>query len=401
MIKNYFYLALKNLRKRGIRSWLTLIGIIIGVSLVVTLFLLGDALKTTISSQFGVSSTEMISVRAKGSSFGGPPGRGAVNPLTEKELEEIKKISSVKKAVRRNIEQATAEIKRKKFRVFITNIPLEERKFFYEMLDLKIEEGRFFEAGDSKKIVVGYNFFKESDKRISSGDKIKINNETFDVIGILKKKGSFIFDNIIFMPEEDMKRLFDFGDKIDIIAVLPNSKDRMEQTKEEIEKTLRKIRNIKNEKDDFEVSTPKATLSQINQIITGVQIFVLILASISIIVGMIGISNTMFTSVLERTKDIGIMKSIGAKNSQIFLLFLIESGIFGFFGGLFGISIGIILGFLGIFSLNNFLNLEIKFYIDYIFLFSVLLSSFVIGVFSGLFPAYRAAKQNPVESLRK
>ena len=104
MIQDYFFLAYKNLKHRGTRTWLTLLGIVIGVSAVVSLISLGNALQMAVSSQFGISETELISVQAGGISSYGPPGSGAVNPLTQDDLQAIKKISSVERAVGRNIE---------------------------------------------------------------------------------------------------------------------------------------------------------------------------------------------------------------------------------------------------------------------------------------------------------
>ncbi|MEM4330398.1 MAG: ABC transporter permease [Candidatus Pacearchaeota archaeon] len=399
MVKSYLEISLKSLKHRGIRSWLTLLGVVIGVSLVVSLILIGDGLRLAVENQFGGVSKEIISVRAKGVDYG-IPGSGSTKPLTEKELEEVKKIQGVKSVLRRNIEQGVLEYKDKKSFVFVTNVPLKEKKFFYEALDLKVISGRLLDEGDSKKIIVGYNFYKESDGEISPGKKLKINNENFEVVGVAKKKGSFIFDNIIFMPEEDMKRIFDYGEKINFIGVQADSKDKIGIVKERIEERLRKIRNVKEGQEDFIVTTPQAMLNQINEILKGIQIFIIIIASISIIVGIIGILNTMNTSVLERKKDIGIMKAIGAKNSQIFLQFFLESGLIGLIGGIVGIIFGISIGYISFFFLENFTGVETSIRIDYGLMMIILLSSFFIGSLGGVYPALKAAKQNPVEAIR-
>ena len=177
-------------------------------------------------------------------------------------------------------------------------------------------------------------------------------------------------------------------------------KDLMERSKLEIEKVMRKQRDVKEGEEDFEVSTPDAILSQVNDILGGIQAFIIIIASVSIIVGAVGIVNTMTTSVLERRKEIGIMKAIGAKNSQIFLQFFIESGMLGLVGGLIGIIIGVLVGWTGIYGINQFLGSEAAPNLNFIFLGSVLLGSFIIGAAAGTGPALQAAKQDPVEALR-
>jgi putative ABC transport system permease protein len=133
----------------------------------------------------------------------------------------------------------------------------------------------------------------------------------------------------------------------------------------------------------------------------GINIFVIIIASISLIVGGIGILNTMYTSVLERTKEIGIMKSIGARNSSIFLLFFLESGLLGIVGGIVGVAIGVIgassMAALGSIALGSDL-IQAQFSVGLIV--GALLFSFVIGVVFGITPAMRAAKLPPVDALR-
>ncbi len=404
MITDYFKLAVKNLKHRGIRSWLTLLGIVIGVAVVVSLVFLGNGLKLAVMNQFGMSSSEVISVQAGGLNSFGPPGIGVVNPLTVGDLEEIQRLSSVKKAIRRNIGSAQLEFEGRNMIAFMTNVPLEDRRFIYDFLGIKIENGRFFESGDNKKVVLGYNFFigksDLGDKKISSGNRIFLNGERFDVIGITSRTGSFITDNVVYLIDEDMKQLLDYGDEIDVIGVQADSKERMDQAVEDIEKVLRRTRNVKVGEEDFEVSTPEASLSMINDIITGVQIFIILVAGISIVVGIVGIVNTMTTSVLERRRDIGIMKAVGAKNSQIFLQFFIESGMLGLVGGILGVVFGTLFGWAGIMALGNFLSTNLALEIDWLVIGGVFVGSFLIGGIAGISPAINAANQNPVEALR-
>jgi putative ABC transport system permease protein len=404
MIKDYFTLAIKNLQKRGIRSWLTLLGIVIGVAVVISLVFLGNGLKMAVMNQFGMDATEIISVQAGGLNAFGPPGTGVVNPLTIKDLEEIEKLSSVKRAIRRNIGSVETKFDGKAAISFVTNVPLEERRFIQEIGNIEIERGRFFEGSDSRKVVLGYNFLvgktSLTDKEIFPGNRITINDEKYEVVGITKRKGSFIQDNVIFMTDEDMQRAINYGDNIDIIAVQPENAQRMEETVRDIERVLRRTRNVKEGEEDFEVSTPEASLAMINDIITGVQIFIILVAAISIFVGIVGIINTMTTSVLERRRDIGIMKAVGAKNSQVFLQFFVEAGMLGLVGGIIGVLFGILVGWVGILALGNFLATDLNLEIDWIVIISVFVGSFLIGGIAGIAPAIKAANQNPVEALK-
>jgi putative ABC transport system permease protein len=163
---------------------------------------------------------------------------------------------------------------------------------------------------------------------------------------------------------------------------------------------MRKQRNVKEGEEDFEVSTPEAMMGTINSIIGGVQIFIIVIASISIFIGIIGIVNTMTTSVLERKKDIGIMKSIGATNEHIFLQFLIESGMLGLMGGFIGAVMGLGFGIVGTNALNSLIGGEIEPVINIWLLIYCMIGSFVVGAIAGIVPALNAARQNPVEALR-
>lgn len=404
MLIDYIRLAFKNVRKRGIRSWLTVLGIFIGIAAVVSLISLGNGLQAAINAQFGISSTEVITVQAGGLSGYGPPGSGAVNPLTESDVEAIGKLSSVEKSIRRNIRSGKLEFNDKVVFGYAANVPDgNDRKFVYDQIEAEAEVGRLLEDGDSRETVLGYNFYVDKvglDKIVRPGDTVLLNDESFKVVGILQKKGSFIFDNIVLLNEKDMQNIFDYGDDVDIIAVQVKNKDEIEKAKEDIEDLMRKRRDVKKGEEDFEVSTPEASLDQVNSILNGVKIFISLIALISILVGTIGIVNTMTTSVYERRKDIGVMKAIGAKNVHIFTIFLVESGLLGLVGAILGVIVGMAAGYFGTIAIGNFIGSSIVPKIDMMLIVLPIIGGFVLGAAAGIIPALRAAHQHPVEALR-
>jgi len=405
-MKEYFVLAFKNLKRRGLRSWLTLLGIFIGIASVVALIGLGAALKDTVNAQFGISSTDLITIQAGGLNNYGPPGSGAVNPLTKKDLEEIKKLSLVDIALGRNIEIMRTKFNKKTVYAYYVTIPDDDiKKNVYEFEELKIKEGRFIETGDNNVILLGNDFLNKDkngfDKSIKPGDKLNVQGKNLTVVGIIEKKGSFTIDQSIMIQEKTLKEILDNQDNLDIIIAKVKSREDMDLAKTDIEKLLRNRRNVKEGEEDFEVSTPETALATINQIIVGVQIFIVIIASISIIVGSIGIANTMYASVLERKKEIGTMKAIGARNENIFWQFFVEAGFLGFIGGILGIIGGIVVSYIGVQSLNSFLGTSTSISMNWVLFFLVLLGSFFIGSISGILPAMRAAKLNPVEALKE
>jgi len=404
MISDYFNLAFKNLKHRGVRSWLTLLGIFIGVVAVVALIGLGAGLKTAINSQFGVSTTELITVQAGGVTFG-PPGSGAANPITTNDLRIISNVNNVDLAIGRNIGTLKIEFRNEAV-AFISagSLPSgkEERDFVHEANQAEVMDGFLLEEGDTNKVVLGYSYSVKNKERgaVEIGDKILLNDKTFRVKGILRKTGSFITDYMVLLNEAPMEDLLDYGDDLSLIVVKMKDKDLMDKTKLDIENALRRYRDVKVGDEDFVVSTPAASLKTVNSILTGIQIFIVIIAFVSVFIGVIGIVNTMGTSVVERKKEIGIMKSIGARNENIFWQFFIEAGLLGFVGGLLGVIFGTAITVFGIFGINYQFGTELVPDINLFLIFFALLGSFCVGAIAGIIPAMNAAKQNPVDALR-
>lgn len=404
MKTDHIIIALKGVRSRKIRSWLTMVGIFIGVAAVVALIGLGEGLRTAITSQFGISSTEVLSVQAGGLTSAGPPGTGVINQLTQDDVIAIGDLPTVRNSIGRILDQGRIEFAKKTAFSFTMSFPDgDDRDLAYEVLELKPLAGRLLKDGDNNKIVLGYNFGtdeNEFQKKISVGDSVLVNGRKFNVVGITQKKGSFIFDNIVHMNEDVMRDLFGIKDRVNVIAVRVRDKNSIDAAKNDIEKLLRKRRDVKKGEEDFVVQTPQATLSTLDDVLFGVQVFIVIVASISILVGALGIVNTMLTAVLERRSQIGIMKAIGAKNYDIFMLFFFESGMLGLIGGLIGVVLGSSLSYMGTLAINGFVGSSTAPNINMILIISALLGSFLIGSIAGIIPAMRAARQHPVDALR-
>ncbi|HLG24380.1 MAG TPA: ABC transporter permease [Candidatus Nanoarchaeia archaeon] len=405
MLKDYFIYSVRNLRHRGLRSWLTMIGIFIGIAAVVSLIGLGEGLRVAIMGQFGFLGPDVVSVQASGLTFAGPPGTGVVNPLNDKLADRIGNINGIDAAFNRYLESGTLEFNDRQGIGIAATVPGgENRKIFETMVNIKAMEGRLLKEGDLRKVVLGNDFTKDDTfgKPIKVGDKVLVNGIDFDVVGILEKKGSFIFDSIVLVNEPAMFEVLKKDKtKVSLIAVKVADVGRVDEIKENIEKLLRKERNVKKGEEDFSVESAQQTLEALNSTLFAVQLFVYIIAGISLAVGGIGIMNTMYTSVLERTKEIGIMKSIGAKNSAIFTIFFVESGLLGMVGGIIGITLGLSIAF-GLSALGRvFLGSDlIQASVSLFLIIGALFFSFILGTLFGVLPAYQASKLSPVDSLR-
>ena len=401
---DYVKYAINNLIHRKLRSWLTMLGIFIGIAAVVSLIGLGEGLRVAINSQFGFLGTDILSITATGGF--GPPGSGVVDPLTDRELDEAKRVRGVEGAAGRILESGKLVYNRQARFGYAASVPDgEDRKIIEHVQNMVADRGRLLQDGDQGVVVLGYNFFENKEifgKIIDVGTKVEIQDREFKVIGILEKKGSFQVDRSIFMNEDDLRDLVGREEgEYDMIAVQFDENADVNKIQADIEKKIRKVRDVKEGEEDFSVQSPASVLESVNSTLLAIQIFVYIIAGISLLVGGIGIMNTMYTAVVERTKEIGIMKSIGAKNFIIFILFFIESGLLGTVGGIIGAIIGFItaygLAFVGRAVLGSGL---IGAHISPQLIIGALLFSFIIGSFFGTLPAVRASKLNPVEALR-
>jgi len=405
MLLEYLKLSFQNLSRRKMRSWLTMIGIFIGIAAVVSLIGLGEGLRSAVIGQFGFLGTDILSVRASGLALAGPPGSGTPVPLADDLAEKIEKINGVEAAFNRYIESATLEFNDRSSIGMAVSVPGgDTRKIFEEMVNLKADQGRLLREGDGKKVLLGNDFTKDDvfGKGVASGDRVLINSVQFEVVGILEKKGSFIFDSAVMVNEDVMLDTIRGDDgTTDIIAVKVKNEAEISRITEDIEKLLRKERDVDEGKENFNVQTPQQAIESLNSVLFAVQLFVTIIAVISLLVGGIGIMNTMYTSVLERTKEIGILKSIGAPNSAIFTLFFMESGLLGSVGGCIGIILGLALSygfaFIGQLALGSDL-IQAKASLSLIF--GSLLFSFILGTAFGVMPAVQASRLQPVDSLR-
>lgn len=402
---NIFALALSNLMHRKTRTALTMLGVIIGIAAVVSLIGLGEGLRFAIVSQFGFLGGDILTVRAAGVDYAGPPGTGAAVPLTGGLADEISGVSGVEAAINRYTKSVTFEFNGRQTIGIVGSVPEgKNRKFAEKMANLKAEKGRLLKDGDMKKVVLGNNFRNSRmfGREIGAGDQVLVDGITFDVAGILERKGNFLLDSSVAMNEETMIDLLGVDkNTVNAIAVKVKDPDNINKVKAGVERVLRKERGVDEGKEDFVVETPQKILESVNSALFAVQLFVYVIAAIALAVGGIGIMNTMYTSVMERTKEIGILKSIGATNSAIFSLFFVESGLMGMAGGLAGIAVGTAfayaLAFAGRIALGTDL---IQIQISPLLITGALAFSFIIGIIFGVLPAYQASKLRPVESLR-
>jgi len=403
MIKELISLALNNIRRRQLRSWLSIIGICIGISAVVSLISLSQGLNDAISEQFTKIGTDKIIVN-NGAAFG-PPG-ALINKLTSHDLNVIEKTRGVATATGVINRFVNVKFNDKTTTLVMNGLSLkkDEYKLIEETRSLEIEDGRKFKQNDKNKVLIGYNLANQDSifsKKLKLSDKIMINDKSLEVIGVVKKTGSPFEDTNVYLPLETAEEILDISDKYDIIFVRSEIGLIPSKVKEKIEDALRKDRKEKKGEEDFKVQTFESVINTFNSIFSIIQAVVLAIVSISLLVGSIGVMNTMYTAVLERTKEIGIMKAVGAKNIHVLIIFIVESSFLGLIGGVIGILIGFSLSKGAEFFSTYYLGSNlVRTSISYTLIIGVVLFSVILGCISGILPAYQASKLKPVDALR-
>ncbi|HLP79344.1 MAG TPA: ABC transporter permease [Acidobacteriota bacterium] len=392
-------LAVKSLRERSIRSWITILGIVVSIAVILVLFTLSSGLQQAVVALFEDFGTNRIFIMNGDGGFAGLTSVG----LLEKDVDVIESIPEFDLVIPFLIESAQqVEYKNKIVYASIYGTPNENvddivRQYKY---DRDITVGTFFDEGERNVAILGYNVANNVNdewfgKQIDLKNSITIAGHKFEVIGIFKRFGSDD-DNAITIPLEDARLIFNKTSEVTAIdAILVDGAD-MTLVAEKLDRLLERTKG----EDQYTILTPEAVLRQFNTIIFIVQGVLLAIASISLFVGAIGIANTMFTSVLEREKEIGIMKSVGARNSDILALFVIESGLIGMIGGLVGVVIGIGISFAvgAIASAAGFTLLTIS--ISPVTVIGCLLFAFVVGMVSGFIPSYLGSRKKIIDTLR-
>ena len=320
MSGDYFRLALRNIFHRKVRSWLTVIGIVIGIGSIVSLLLLSSGLENAIVEQFEQSGANRLYVFPKAQIAG-----SFASKLTEDDASTASSVGGVEWVQQYKLRGAAVRLGREE--IFISNLFSVPAEGFSErakgVSSFQLESGRLFSSQDTFHALVGFRAAHSIfDKDIRTNSNIFIKDQKFKVIGILKETGT-PDDSDVIIPEKAFTSIFpDFGNEVSFIEIKASDGVSVEDLADRIDKTLERVR------DDEEVlvRTPESFLEGLTSILLIVQVVLGGIAAISLVVGGIGIANSMFTSVLERTREIGVMKSIGARNSTILFIFILGHG---------------------------------------------------------------------------
>ncbi|MBI4148777.1 ABC transporter permease [Candidatus Woesearchaeota archaeon] len=379
-----------------------MIGIFIGVAAVVALVSLGQGMKDAVNSQFSAVGTDKIIVQGASAGFG-PPGQNTAGAVDVDDLELVRKVTGVRRAAGRLLRSMNFEYGGGSVVTFAASIPEtpDDRDLVIEANNIKVSQGRLLKPGDKRKILIGNHLWTVDHfpKKIVLGSKMTIQDEQFEVVGLLQKIGAGR-DEAVFMNEDDVRDLIDDKDVYSVIVAQADAGVKPAVVSNRILATIRKDRHQKEGFEDVTVTTSEDLIASINIILGVVQAVFVGIALISLLVGGIGIMNTMYTAVLQRAQEIGIIKAIGGRNEHVLWIFLLESGLLGLTGGAIGIITGIGLSKTVEFAAKGWLGNVLKASFPWYLIVGALLFSFVIGMVSGALPARQASMLPPVDALR-
>ena len=404
-LTDLIYLSQKSLRSNILRSVLTSLGIIIGVSSVITMISIGTGARLEVEQQIERFGSNNLILRAQTSnSRGVSMGNNSVNSLTLKDMEALKNELPAIAAIAPRVSLSTQIIANgNNWLATVTG----STNDYFELGNWKFEIGREFQEDEtisgSRVAIIGKTVQKNLFGEDSPIDEvIRINKVPFTVIGLLEAKGGTAWadlDDTIIVPLKTAKQRLVAkkfpGDQIRSMTINVSSSDLLFKTEADIDTVMRKLHKISaNGNPDFVIRNYAQFLNARQESSRVMSILLATVAGISLIVGGIGIMNIMLVTVTERTKEIGVCMSVGAKKRDVLLQFLIESLMISLIGGCLGIALG--LGV--IFGVSEYFNWKMS--LDYMSLVLSFVFSSSIGVIFGFYPARKAASLNPIDALR-
>ncbi|MFA4839305.1 MAG: ABC transporter permease [Candidatus Neomarinimicrobiota bacterium] len=401
-IFNLLKVAMKSIVKNRMRSLLTSLGIIIGVSAVIVMVAVGQGSQAKIAEQVASLGTNLIVVFPGISKSGGvSQGAGSFNRFTLNDAKKIKEQATLVKDVSPIVRSGGQVIGGgTNWSTTINGVSPE----YFDLRNWELEYGEFFTDRDvevCKKVAILGNTIADElfPGQDPTGETIRIRNTPFTVIGVLKEKGKNAMgndqDDIIFAPSTTVLYRLKGRQFIDMINAGAISTDKMEAAQAEIRSILREAHKLdEGDDDDFTITNQTEITDMASSTSRTMTLLLGAVAGVSLIVGGIGIMNIMLVSVTERTREIGIRLSIGARASDILVQFLSEAVVLSLIGGIIGILLALLVS--GI--LNNFTDLRTV--IKPLIVFLAFAFSGSVGVFFGFYPARKAANLNPIDALR-
>ncbi len=392
--------ALRNIAHRKGRSFLTVLSIFLGIATIFIFVSFGLGLYGYMNDLLEGGSGDKILVQTKGSV--GVPGLDSTFALTDKDVEVVGRAGGVFEATGVYMKIGLIESNEEQKYVYLMGydpkIPI-----VMDLSDIDILEGRELRGSDTSKVTLGYNYMID-DKIFSKGlkinDKVLVQGKEMRIVGFYESVGNPQDDSNIYVVNDAVRDLY--PDDVDSYGwiVARADKNNINWAVENVERGLRNSRDMEEGKEDFSVESFTDMIESFSTAMDIIIGFVVLIALISVIVSAVNTANTMITSVIERTKEIGVIKSIGGTNGEVFGIFLFEAGFLGFVAGVIGVLLGWGAAYVGGVILDNLgWGFLAPVFPGYLFG-GLIVFAVLTGAISGAIPAWNASRTNIVDALR-
>jgi len=404
---NVFKSTLRNLSLNKSRSFLTMLGIIIGVGSVIAIMAVGASAEDLLLSQFKAMGSNIIGIMPGASDEAGPPAAVfgiEVTTLKYEDSQALEKLPHIMAVCPYISGQATIRFSSKNKEINYTGIT----PAYLEVEETKVGKGRFFRPDEIDGLARVTVLGSQIERDLFGGDsaldqRVKIGQVSFKVIGVMKERGVVAFqdnDEMVFIPLKTAQKILLGVDHLAFIRAKVDRPENINAAVSQIKEVLRYRHNIKDPaKDDFSVRDTAQALEILGTVTQAVKLFLAAVAAISLLVGGVGIMNIIFVSVNERTQEIGLRKALGAKNRDILIQFLMESVVMALLGGIVGIILGVLLAWLISLGVKYF-GYDWRFMVTFWSVTASVFTAFSVGVVFGIWPAWRASKLEPIKALR-
>lgn len=384
--------AFRNLKGQKWRTGLTLLGVVIGIATIVAMISIGEGMEQAIVSQIESLGSNFIIVMPAG--FRGP-GIAAMT-FTDADIAAVERATGLKTAAGAYAGPVLAKFGRESEATTFRGVKFELADDLFESAQgFELSEGRWGKEGSRSEIVIGYKIHNDLfSKNVNLHDRLEINDRRYEVVGIMGETGSSETDNLITADIRAVWDAFDTADTYKMIFVIARDGYDPAKVAENIERSLGK----RIDEDYFDVMTTAEIVESIGEITQILNIVLGGIAAISLLVAGIGIMNTMVMTIIERTKEIGIMKAIGATRYRIVSIFLTEAAMIGVIGGIIGVMLGTIVSY-SIESVAGNFGFSITTHVSPFLAAGAFVFAIIVSTISGLYPAYRAAKLDPIKTL--
>lgn len=403
-------ITFRSLSSSKLRFALTVLGVVIGVAAVIMVMAIGASAQKLVLSQIENVGSNLVAVLPGASEEKGPPASAfgvVTTTLKNEDLKALRERRNVPhlKAVSGYVSgSATVDSGNDSFEASFQGVSPD----MIEVENIKVAQGRFFlpeeENNLARVVVLGASRAKDLFSNGQAvGEIVNIKKNPFRVVGVLEERGSAAFSNpdtLLFVPLGTAQKILLGINYLNFARGKVDSPDNIERTMADMNLLLRKQHHLEdNEESDFSVRSTKAALGILTSITDVLKYFLIAIASLSLLVGGVGIMNSMLISISQRIREIGLRKAVGARPMHIITQFLIESSVITLVGGIIGIVFGILMAYLAALIIPRF-GYTWEFLIPPASLVIGFMVSLVIGVTFGLYPAFKAAKVSPMEALR-